>query len=111
MWEFLRQREVEFPEEEENTDAVVCKVAEPSGGGFDGLDHPVEAFGQGVADGVGKPVEPSRQAGFEAAPELLHWLQAAALGAAMPLRKIVVLLQWVVLLPESAEAFLDFPDP
>ncbi len=111
VWEFSRQRKVEFSEEEENADAVVCEVAEPSGGGFDCLDHAVKAFGQGVADGVCEPVEQARQAGFETLAELLHRLQPAALGAPIPLRKIVAPLQCVVLLPKSAKEFFDFPSP
>lgn len=103
--------QIEFAAEEEDACAVVLEAAETSGGGLDGLDAGVEAFGEGVGDAMDEIVEQAVEMGGEGAGDLLERLQFGAHHLGVPLRVEAFGRDGVGLLPKLREGLLAGPRP
>ncbi len=77
--------DVEFAAEEEDPGAIVGEAAETTGIGLEGLDLRVEAFGEGVGDGMLEVGEQMNQVGFEGAGDGHDLRRAAPHDGAVPL--------------------------
>ena len=73
-----------------NGDAEVVEVAKASGGGFDGLDFGIEAFGSGVGEvAAGDVVEEGLEVGEKCAGEALHGRKGALMYSREPYAEIM----------------------